>query len=75
MSIPNIQYFPSQRKSASEKTDKWAKLQLKEDEVTLIELLNLNSFELVDILESHIFDQQDRLRNYYDEEADEDQES
>lgn len=24
MSIPNIQYFPSQRKSASEKTDKWA---------------------------------------------------
>ena len=47
----------------------------KEDEVTLIELLNLNSFELVDILESHIFDQQDRLRNYYDDEADEDQES
>lgn len=39
----------------------------KEDEVTLIELLNLSSEELVDILESYIEDKQDYLRNYYNE--------
>ena len=38
----------------------------KEDEVTLIELLNLSSIELVDILESYIEDRQDYIRNYYD---------
>lgn len=39
----------------------------KEDEVTLLELLNLSSEELVDILESFIEDNQDKLRNYYNE--------
>ncbi len=39
----------------------------KEDEVTLIELLNLSSEQLVDILESFIEDKQDSLRNYYNE--------
>ena len=39
----------------------------KEDEVTLIELLDLKSVEMVDILESYIFDCQDKLRNYYGE--------
>lgn len=37
----------------------------KEDEVTLIELLNLSSAELVDALESFIEDRQEYLRNYY----------
>lgn len=37
----------------------------KEDEVTLIELLNLSSTELVDALESFIEDRQEYLRNYY----------
>jgi len=44
-----------------------------EDEVTLIELLDLSSEELVEILESFIEDKQDKLRNYYeadDEELD-----
>lgn len=39
----------------------------KEDEITLIELLDLSSVELVDILESFIFDKQERLRDYYGE--------
>ena len=42
-----------------------------EDEVTLLELLNLNTFDLVDILESQIFDQQDKLRVYYGENPEE----
>ena len=37
----------------------------KEDEVTLIELLNLSSTELVDALESFIEDRQEYLRHYY----------
>lgn len=44
-----------------------------EDEVTLIELLDLSSEDLVEILESFIEDKQDKLRNYYeadDEELD-----
>ncbi len=36
-----------------------------EDEVTVIELLDLSSDELVDILESYIDDKQDKLRAYY----------
>ena len=39
----------------------------KEDEVTLIELLDLKSADMVEILESYIFDCQDKLRNYYGE--------
>lgn len=39
----------------------------KEDEVTLLELLDLSSDELVDVLESFIEDRQDYLRNYYNE--------
>ena len=42
-----------------------------EDEVTLLELLNLDSSDLVDILESYIFDRQDRLRAYYGESSEE----
>ena len=36
-----------------------------EDEVTLLEILNLSSTEIVDHLESVIFDNQDRVRAYY----------
>ena len=36
-----------------------------EDEVTLLEILNISSEELVDMLESFIFDKQDRVRDYY----------
>lgn len=43
----------------------------KEDEVTVLELLDLTSVELVDILESFIFDQQDKLREYYGESSEE----
>lgn len=39
----------------------------KEDELTLLELLDLSSTELVDILDSFIFDKQERLRDYYGE--------
>lgn len=39
----------------------------KEDEVTLLELLDLSSSELVDTLESFIEDRQDKLRSYYNE--------
>ena len=38
-----------------------------EDEVTILELLNLNTHDLIDILESFIYDQQDKLRAYYGE--------
>lgn len=43
----------------------------KEDEVTVIELLNLNSTDLVEILESYIFDNQERLYHYYGEDSEE----
>ena len=43
----------------------------KEDEVTLLELLNLSSEELVEILESHIEDRQDHIRAYYGEDSEE----
>lgn len=36
-----------------------------EDEVTLLEILDLSSNELVDLLEGEIFDRQQRVRNYY----------
>ena len=42
-----------------------------EDELTILELLDLNSFDLVDILESQIFDNQDKLRSYYGEDSEE----
>ena len=38
-----------------------------EDEVTLLEILDLTSNEIVDLLEAEIFDRQDRIRNYYNE--------
>lgn len=40
-----------------------------EDEVTIIELLDLTSEDLVEILESFIEDKQDKLRNYYGEDS------
>ena len=39
----------------------------KEDEVTVIELLDLSSSTLVDALESFIEDKQDKLLSYYNE--------
>lgn len=39
----------------------------KEDEVTVLEILDLASDELVDALESIIFDKQQRVRDYYNE--------
>jgi hypothetical protein len=38
-----------------------------EDEVTILELLDLNTHDLINILESFIYDQQDKLRAYYGE--------
>lgn len=42
-----------------------------EDEVTVLELLDLTSVELVDILESFIYDRQEQLREYYGEDSEE----
>lgn len=42
-----------------------------EDEVTLLELLDLNSNDLVNFLEDYIFDKQDKLRAYYGESPEE----
>ena len=42
-----------------------------EDEVSIIEILDLSSSGLVDSLESLIFDKQDRIRNYYNAEDEE----
>lgn len=39
----------------------------KEDEVTVLEILDLSSDELVDALESIVFDKQQRVRDYYNE--------
>lgn len=36
-----------------------------EDELTILELLNLTSIELVDILESYIEDKQEKLHQYF----------
>ena len=38
-----------------------------EDEVTLLEILDVTSGELVDLLEGTIFDKQQRIRDYYNE--------
>lgn len=38
-----------------------------EDEVSLLEILDISSVELVDLLESVIFDKQQRIRDYYNE--------
>jgi len=38
-----------------------------EDEVTLLEILDVTSGELVDLLEGTIFDKQQRIREYYNE--------
>jgi hypothetical protein len=38
-----------------------------EDEVTLLEILDVTSGELVDLLEGVIFDKQQRIRDYYNE--------
>jgi len=38
-----------------------------EDEVTVLEILDIASDELVDALEGIIFDRQQRVRDYYNE--------
>lgn len=42
-----------------------------EDELTILELLDLTSEELIEILEEQIYDKQDAIRSFYgeDEEA------
>lgn len=44
-----------------------------EDEVTLLEILDLSTSELVDILWSEIYDKQERIREYYHEDDDTDE--
>ena len=39
----------------------------KESELDFLEILDLTSIELVDLLEAEIYDKQDRIREYYDE--------
>jgi len=39
----------------------------KEDEVTVLEIVDISSDELVDALESIIYDKQQRVRDYYGE--------
>ena len=39
----------------------------KESELDFLEILDLTSVELVDLLETEIYDKQDRIRAYYDE--------
>lgn len=43
-----------------------------EDEVSLLEILDISSDELVDLLESTIYDKQQRVRDYYAQEDVED---
>jgi len=43
-----------------------------EDEVSLLEILDISSDELVDLLESVIYDKQQRVRDYYAKEDVED---
>jgi len=38
----------------------------KEDEVTVLEIVDVSSDELVDALEGIIYDRQQRVRDYYD---------
>jgi hypothetical protein len=44
-----------------------------EDEVTLLEILDLSTSELVDLLWSEIYDKQQRVRDYYNEDDAEDE--
>jgi hypothetical protein len=39
----------------------------KESELDFLEILDLTSVELVELLEAEIYDKQDRIRAYYDE--------
>lgn len=41
----------------------------REEELTILELLDLTSVELVEILESFIYDKQDELQEYYGQES------
>ena len=43
----------------------------KEDEVTVLEIVDVSSDELVDALEGIIYDKQQRVRDYYGEDAEE----
>ena len=40
-----------------------------EDEVTIIELLNLTTEDLVEYFKDMIYDKQDLLRSYYDDQS------
>ena len=42
-----------------------------ETELDFLEILDLTSIELVDLLEAEIYDKQDRIRAYYDEDEEE----
>ena len=44
-----------------------------EDELTLLEILDLSTNELVDLLWSEIYDRQQRVRDYYNEDDSEDE--
>ena len=44
-----------------------------EDEVTILEILDLSTSELVDLLWSEIYDKQERVREYYNEDDDTDE--
>ncbi len=43
----------------------------KEDEVTVLEIVDVSSDELVDALEGIIYDRQQRVRDYYGEDTEE----
>ena len=45
----------------------------KEDEVTVLEILDISSEELVDLIESYIHDNITRVEHYYDCEDDEEE--
>ena len=45
----------------------------KESELDFLEILDLTSVELVDLLEAEIYDKQDRIRAYYDEDDNEEE--
>ena len=44
----------------------------KESELDFLEILDLTSVELVDLLEAEIYDKQDRIRAYYNEDEEDD---
>lgn len=44
----------------------------KESELDFLEILDLTSVELVDLLEAEIYDKQDRIRTYYNEDEEDD---